>query len=902
MKKIDQQILDINQSICENIDAFDIEKRWLLSQNILDKLRNFIEHISLKIYADPDDIENIYENIQDSISYIKPRGKLKFLSKFHKLLQTSTSHYTPNKENSERLMLKYYWYLIQIKSYLKNKYDFDVLENIDEFPICFDPDLKEYYEKVVEKINKPKSTRTKVSYNDRYYIRKVKPFFINNEAYYEITFTVATDNTSKFDRIIAFTKLNILPNYAVKFSLNNDYIEILDKKMPIQIIDEWEVSIRPCEINYFADIFGEHTKISAWINEYYDLMSILTKTNLNLVDIVEFSDEYYQRFTDAVLKRSKTRHIIDVLYKVRELIKEKKQWENIVRYLLYKINNKILKPQLNSEPCSRLSNLYLNRWCIPFDDMPFNSSPMRHNPKISDLFDCIDNNDREHELFARSIKSNTEENGNLYTSCTDLVHFDDINALIDTYNWNLYVKHREERSLAKFKWHVYIKNYESDTLNIIEKLRDLSLLGVRGYTSSIDTWLQSPDHGVDCIEKKQILRQVFERSHIAMIYGSAGTGKTTLINHISNFHKDQSKLYLANTNPAVNNLKRRVSVANSDFKTIARFLSDYNDDTNYDLLIIDECSTVSNWDMCKILEKSSFKLLILVGDIYQIESILFGNWFWILKSFVPETSVFELTKPYRSSNDKLITLWDKVRKIDEKILEHITKNDYSSNLDESIFAHSENDEIILCLNYDGLYGINNINRFLQSSNSNDPVEWGVHTYKINDPILFNDSNRFSPLIYNNLKGRIIDIELFEDKILFDIEINESINELHTYRYDDLDLLWESEDWKSIIRFFVNKLKNTDEDDESSSAVVPFQIAYAVSVHKAQGLEYESVKVVITDEVEEMFTHNIFYTAITRAKEKLKIYWTPDTENKVLSNLQTKFNNKDIHLLKSKFSL
>lgn len=43
----------------------------------------------------------------------------------------------------------------------------------------------------------------------------------------------------------------------------------------------------------------------------------------------------------------------------------------------------------------------------------------------------------------------------------------------------------------------------------------------------------------------------------------------------------------------------------------------------------------------------------------------------------------------------------------------------------------------------------------------------------------------------------------------------------------------------------------------SRTIVPFQIAYAVSIHKAQGLEYDSVKIVITDEVEELVTHNIF---------------------------------------------
>lgn len=81
-------------------------------------------------------------------------------------------------------------------------------------------------------------------------------------------------------------------------------------------------------------------------------------------------------------------------------------------------------------------------------------------------------------------------------------------------------------------------------------------------------------------------------------------------------------------------------------------------------------------------------------------------------------------------------------------------------------------------------------------------------------------------------------------------------------------------------------------------VVPFQIAYAVSIHKAQGLEYDSVKIVITDEVEELVTHNIFYTAITRAREKLKIYWTPEVEEKVINRIKPRDISKDVELLRN----
>ena len=48
-------------------------------------------------------------------------------------------------------MLKYYEYLIRIKDFLKNTYNIEVLNNIEDFPISIDPNLKEYYEKIAEK-------------------------------------------------------------------------------------------------------------------------------------------------------------------------------------------------------------------------------------------------------------------------------------------------------------------------------------------------------------------------------------------------------------------------------------------------------------------------------------------------------------------------------------------------------------------------------------------------------------------------------------------------------------------------------------------------------------------------------------------------------------------------------
>jgi energy-coupling factor transporter ATP-binding protein EcfA2 len=899
MDKIDSEILNINKAICRNIEKFDVTERGLLSQNILSQLRNLVEHISLKVYSDGQNIEITFGNIQSANAHVKSRGELKFLSKFHKLLQITTSHYTLDEENSERLMLKYFEYLIRIKSFLKSKFDIVVLENISAFPIQTDSNLKEYYEKIAAKINQPASARKKIAYNDRFYIQKIKPFFVGFEVYYEVTFTRANDYISKFDRIIAFTKLDISHNYAVKLTISNDNIHILEKNMPIQLIDKWEVSIRPCELNNFADIFGRHPKLGG-TKEYYELMKYLTATNNNLVEILDFTDSYYNNIKNEITKNAKVSHIFEILDKCRNITKEQNAGYNIIRYLLYRLNNKVIKKQCPHTSCELLSNLNLDYGCIPFDEMPFNSSLKNHNPKLSDLFDCINTANREHEMFARFIKNNTEQKGQLYTSNKNITTFENIDNLIQIWNNTLYRKHKNRR-LEDYKEHVFIRGYEEDTFHIVEKLTKMSSTGIKNYTNSVKSWLQSSAYSIDCDEKAVVLKQMFENSKLSLIYGAAGTGKSTMINHISNFFNDESKLYLANTNPAVDNLKRRVKAANRTFKTITKFLWDNNSD--FDILIIDECSTVSNSDMLKVLNKASFKLLVLVGDVFQIESILFGNWFSLVKSFIPNSSIFELTKPYRSNNSNLLNLWSRVRNLEDNILECIARNKYSVTLDESIFEYTNEDEIILCLNYDGLYGINNINRFLQSSNDNVPVEWGTHIYKINDPIIFNESNRFTPLIYNNLKGKIVGAETFENKIQFDIEIDKAINEFDTMFYD-FELVDNVESGNSVIRFFVNKYKSTDEDDDDSSSntVVPFQVAYAVSIHKAQGLEYNSVKVVITDEVGEMISHNIFYTAITRARKKLKIYWTPETENKILKGLEKRSNGRDVALLKSKYNL
>lgn len=901
LNKIDIAIYNLDSVICRHINNINRDSRGIVAQDVVSDLRHYIEHIMLKIYDDGRNLDVTYENLQEAQRYIFNRGEYKLFRNFHRMLQIVISHYKPTEENSERLMLKYYEYLFKIREKMRTYYKLELLQNLEQFPLNTDPKFTEYYQKIANEIDKYSIEDQRNS--DSYYIHKVKSFFMNNSIYYEVTFSPANDYSSKTDRVIAFTKIPIESNYASKMKFVNTNIEIMGHKMPILIIVSWIISIRECEFNNFIKLIeGTQKKVS--YSERMALCTFMTESNLNILDIVLLKDSEYFNLKKQIMARAKVVTFMNVLDVCRDIINNGKNGGNILRYILYTMNNTVIKGQYEASPNENLSKLYMKNGVIPFDKIPFTFSLIKHNPSYNMLVNCFDVDYHKSEILARYVKNNTEHNGELFTSLKDIGKSEeDIRELAKEYNDKLWFGHRPNNELQIEKGQIFIQKYIKDCKFVIDMLKTLSKTGVTNYTNSVSTWLNDESNGVDCEEKKEVIRKMFQNSTVAILYGAAGTGKSTLINHLSHFFSDKSKLFLAQTNPAIDNLKRKINASNCEFMTITKFILNDRALADYDILVIDECSTVSNSDMRKLLNKVIFKQLVLVGDTYQIESIRFGNWFNIAREFVPQSSLAELTKPYRSKDLNLLNLWDLVRKMDDSILEVLTKQNYSHRLDDSVFEILNKDEIILCLNYDGLYGINNINKFLQESNSSTPVSWGIQTFKIGDPILFHDTERFRPIIYNNMKGRILNVSIFSDgdineRIEFDIELDTIINSMDVI-VGEFELLEHNiypEHKNSVIRFSVFKNKNYDDDSFDSRTIIPFQVSYAISIHKAQGLEYDSVKLVITNEVDEMITHSIFYTAITRAKSKLKIYWSPEVESKILASIKPKNNSKDVNLL------
>lgn len=438
MLRIDKEILITDKVICGNIEEFYDKDRGFLSQNILSQLRNFVEYIALKEYFKDDEDPNDYNLRTKALNDMRRHGNLKFISDFHALLQKSVSHYTVDKDGAERLMLKYYEYLLKIKLYLKHAYNMDVLENINKFPLNTDKELSEYYEKIAEKIENNSSSGQLFSYKDRYYIQKVKPFFVNGNIYYEISFSIANANASKFDRLIAFTNKEIVDNYSVRFRMHKENIYVVNQKMTILIIDDYDVSIRPCELINMLKIFGVKEKISTSSVEYQNLMTFLKDVKMSLTDYVSEDQEFYDYIKTLVTKQAQTIKIFNLLDSCRNIVKSNKPGTNVIRYLLYRMNNRVIRLQYEDKVCTKLSNLKLSYKCIPFDSMPYCSSLRQHNPKISDLYASIPATNREHELFARFIKNNTEIENILFTPQKSIESSGNIDDLINAYNNSLF--------------------------------------------------------------------------------------------------------------------------------------------------------------------------------------------------------------------------------------------------------------------------------------------------------------------------------------------------------------------------------------------------------------------------------------------------------------------------------
>ena len=901
MKKCDLYLTSYSKTIEDTLDLLTNNNRPLISTLYLSTLRHFVEHIMLKIMCDDlnIDLDDNWKNLQDSIAYVKKQGQYSFLTNFHKYhLQKTVSHKIENSDYSETLMIIYYQPLLKIKSFLLNNYNIEVIKNLNKYPLDLDETFSNYYKHIIEAVYREHILDN--GFNNFYYIYKKKPIWINKKLMYEITLGPANDYADKNDRFVAFSAIDIFDNYSIQAFIVEEKIKYFNTDVKIKIIIDYNVSIRTYELNNIAKILHEPKNIKKSQGEFKFLMKYIKNNRLPLDKIALFDEEEFDNFRKTLVSNfGDETPIFRILEKSRNVMLTNGPGTNVLKYLLCHAKNTTILPQISDLPNPRVSNLYLWNGVLPFDETPFAADLRRSKQPLKFLFDCIDSDTTECQLLARQIKTISDQTGQLYVKEDSLSDFKDIQTLATKYNCIL-PNFQNGRAVSTFKNNYFIQENETNTIDIIKNLLGRTKKGIPGYSAQAAKWLQTNEGNVKGEEKKRILQNMFDKSEVFVLYGAAGTGKSTTVSFVLNILGNVSKLCLAATYPAVENMKRKINDTHAQYMTIKKFLNSNTIDGNWNAVVVDECSIVSNEIMIKLLQKLSFDFLLLTGDIYQLPSIDFGNWFHIVKSVLPKHSFAELTDIYRTTDADLLNLWSKVRNFDEDIFEYMSNKGMTSILNDSVFEKNSDDQIILCYNYDGLYGINSINRYLQEKNENTPVYWEQYVYKIGDPVIFHNTNRFSGIIYNNLKGKIVGIKKDADKITFRISVDASLNPVNL-KYSNIKYIDTEDSGWTVIEFSVYKyVENDEEKSPEEIHVVPFQIAYAVSIHKSQGLEYDSVKIIIANNVEELITHNVFYTAITRAKKKLMVYWTPESASTILQHFEPHFDEKDGQIIKNRF--
>ena len=907
-KDMEKIIMARDEQITESLDRMDIlnATRDDVLKRILTQLNDLCT-ATLLLNAMASGLEKA--NLQLAWERSLLNIETKYLGTFLKGLRYIDNR-IPDEGQSERLILKYYNFLWQIRKFMREHYGMSILNNLEKFPIKIDELDKEYYDLVASAINSIDISPRAVSMS-RFYVQKKVPFFVGTERFYEVVLQLASVYATKYNRVTVYTKENISTSYSVQIAYVDATINLWDITSKIKVITNWKVSIGPRCLNKLGKILKVQTKINSKYGEYIELMNFLTKTGMNFLDLIDLQEFDFYELINSIYRNTNTSVFKEILLILRKrfCMTSKETGRNVIRYLLLNLREETLNNVMPNQFYQKLlcENLNLSAKCIPFEKNPYISNLAGGKTSEGNLTKIVNAVGSEKMEIVRpylSLKNAIKRTGEIYFDARTVA----AEKEIKDYNNHLdFWERKQGYKINIVDGIATIDSYEKATLDVLGKLLELSKRGNKGQRELNQKFLRESKIDFADILKEQAIREVFVNSHLLLIYGAAGTGKTTLINYISNLMSNSRKLFLSKTHTAKQNLQRRIDNPGSsaDFVSIDSFTKKVTVQ-DYDIIFIDECSTIDNRTMAAFLDKvESDTFLVLAGDIYQIESIEFGNWFYYAKDIINiKGANIELLSTWRTKDTNLISLWNEVRDKESLITEKLViDGPFSEDIGSGIFKKLAKDEVILCLNYDGKFGLNNINNYFQNANSTkEAVYWQEWSYKEGDPILFNDTARFS-LLYNNLKGRIIKIDKESDRISFTIDVDVVLTERDCKR-EEIELI-DNKESSTRIRFTVyayNDEKNDGDDELRMKSIIPFQLAYAVSIHKAQGLEYDSVKVIIPRSNSERITHGIFYTAITRAKKYLKIYWSSETMTDIVKSFSEDESGwKSLEIVKEKLN-
>lgn len=765
---------DLEQEDALNIIEYQCNEISCFIEDLHDSPQ-YRDEVSRRIVRDLNDLcyatlilnayKNGYTNVSEKLAWevSQLRVDTRYLCNFLRGLKYINRR-IPKEGQAERLMLKYYNYLWEIRRFMRENYNKSILENLEKFPLDLDTVDSEYYEKVAKQIENIDLTKRNVRVS-RYYVHKITPFFVNGERYYEITLQLAGVYSTKYNRVTVYSKMTITTYYSIQIAYTETELELWGIRNNIKVLNDWKVAIDPTCLNKLSKMLMKHTKINRNYQEYVNLMEFLTETGMNLFELINMRKERFSQIYNRVFGTTNTHDFGDVLIQIRREYSKSscKVGKNTIGYAMLHMRDEILEDLLPNKfyPKRISEKLFVSSRCYPFEKNPMIANLVGTKTSKKDKESIIELLDDSKVVSLvqpyMTIDNLISETGELLFKKSEIGS----DAVIENYNTSLDDWERDKGYfIIEKEGLVTIASYYDTTINILKRLLQLTHNVSLDRQEENERFIKNCGIKFDDIDKKIALKHLFVNSNIMLIYGAAGTGKTTLINYISRMFGNARKLYLTKTHTALQNVIRSLdkNIDNCDFEIIDS-ITRSNSAVIHDIVFIDECSTIDNRTMELLLGKiSNDALIVMSGDIYQIESIDFGNWFFYAKDIVKAKGAsIELSSTWRTEKEELKGLWKAVREKSTIVTEMLSmEGPFSENLGENIF-HLDEDEVVLCLNYDGKFGLNNMNQYFQNANINSKAfSWEEWSYKIGDRIIFTNTRR-STLLYNNLKGTIINI-------------------------------------------------------------------------------------------------------------------------------------------------
>ena len=400
---------------------------------------------------------------------------------------------------------------------------------------------------------------------------------------------------------------------------------------------------------------------------------------------------------------------------------------------------------------------------------------------------------------------------------------------------------------------------------------------------------------------------------VFILTGGPGTGKTTTLNGVIKILKAQKKRILLCA-PTGRAAKRMSDLTGEPAKTIHRLLEvDFTskDELKFkrneknplpaDVIIADEMSMVDSLLMCSLVRaiKPSSKF-IMVGDSNQLPSVGAGN---VLKDliashFIPSVELKEIFR--QAAKSLIVTNAHRIVKGEFPVLDD-KQNDFffmnKPNEEDipslviqlakqrlpSTYGFSPIDDIqVLCPTKMGAAGTRELNKLLQQA--------------LNPPAQNKAELKFFDVIFR-----------IGDKVM--------------QTKNDYDVLWTRNNEKGsgifngdigIIRSVDRFSQNVTIDFEGRMAIYTSDMlrklehAYAITIHKSQGSEYDAVIIPITGYTKNLLYRNLLYTGVTRAKKMIILIGTRELVKAMVDNdrkmlrytllrpmLELEMNKKDI---------